>query len=387
MAMMGLGIDFMLPAFDEIEAEFGLEAGSGQISQIITVYFFGLAFAQLVYGPLADAWGRKRVLYLAVGIYIVGAVLSALATSFALLLAGRFVWGIGAAGARVVAAAIIRDRFEGVAMAKAMSQIMAVFVLVPVFAPALGAGMMLFVEWRMLFWFCAVCAVGVALWSLRLDETMNPADRRDLNIGNTLRGYTQVARTPVTFGYTMSALFLQGVFTAYLSASESIVDEVFGRGDQFPLIFGAVAILFGLASLINGRIVERLGMEGVLIRAYGVIIPLSLLLVLVAVLSDGEPSIWIYMPVLGLTLGPFMLLMPNLGAAAMVPLGAIAGSASAFTGAVRTAGGALLATLVAGWVEADTVAFAIWVSACCTASAGCMWLVQVRSAGRAAAAA
>lgn len=385
MAMMGVGIDLMLPAFGDIENAFGLASDSGQLGQVITVYFFGLAFAQLVYGPLADALGRKPVLYLSITIYMIGAVISAVAPTFGLLLLGRFVWGVGAAGARVVATSIIRDRFEGVTMAKAMSQIMAVFVLVPVFAPALGAAINIVLPWRSLFWFCALFALVLALWSMRLSETLDSANRRALNVSTTLSGYAQVARTPVTFGYTMAALFLQGVFTAYLSASESIVDEVFDLGPQFPFIFGGVAILFGIAATVNGRVVERLGIDGVVNRALGAMIPLSALLIAIAVVSDGEPSVWVYMPVLGLILSGFMFLMPNLGSAAMVPVGHIAGSGSAYTGAFRTAGGAFLAMLVAGWVEASTVAFAIWVAVSCMAAAVCVALVRRGIAERATA--
>lgn len=381
MAMMGVGIDLMLPAFNDIEAAFELD-GSGQLGQIVTVFFFGLAVAQLVYGPLTDSLGRKPVLYLSVLVYMAGATISALAPTFTILLIGRFIWGVGAAGARVVATSIIRDRFEGVAMAKAMSQIMAVFVLVPVFAPALGAGINAVLPWRSLFWFCAGFAVVISVWSLRLSETLDPANKRPLNAATTARGYLQVARTPITFGYTLSALFLQAVFTAYLSASESIIDEVFGMGPQFPFVFGAVAILFGVAAVINGRVVERLGIDGVVNRVFAFMIPMSFLLIVVSVVADGAPSIWIYMPILGLVLASFMFLMPNLGSAAMIPVGAIAGSGSALTGAFRTAGGAFLATLVASRVEASTTGFAIWVAVCCVAAGICVAVVRRRSAAR-----
>lgn len=375
MAMMAVGIDLMLPAFDDIERAYRLE-GSGQIGQTITVFFFGLAVAQLVHGPLADALGRKPVLYLSTGIFLVGAVASALAPTFALLLVARFVWGVGAAGGRVVAIAILRDRFEGVAMAKAMSQVMAVFVLVPIFAPTLGAGIILVLPWRAVFWACAVFAVVIALWSLRLNETLKPSDRRPLDIRTTVQGYAEVARTPVTFGYTMAGLFLQGIFTAYLAASESIVDEVFDLGSKFPLIFGAVAVLFGVGALVNGRVVERLGIDRVVRRAFTVMLPLAVLLVAVSVLGDGEPSIWLYMPILSLVLSMFMFLMPNIGSAAMVPVGHIAGSGSAYTGALRTAGGALLAAVAAGWLHASTFRFAIWVLGSCIAAAICVILVR-----------
>ena len=123
MALMALGIDIILPAFDDIRSTFDLSDSGGQERQIITIYFIGLAIAQLFFGPLSDWFGRKPVLYIGISIYLIGAIGSALAPSFSLLMTARFVWGIGAAGSRVVAVAIIRDSFEGNRMAKAMSEI------------------------------------------------------------------------------------------------------------------------------------------------------------------------------------------------------------------------------------------------------------------------
>ena len=168
MALMALAIDLMLPAFDDIRSDFGLDPDSGEAASVITVFFLGLAVAQVFYGPLADRFGRKPILYSGIVVYIAGAIGSALAPSFELLLVARFVWGIGAAGSRVVAVAIVRDRFVGNQMARAMSQIMAIFVLVPVFAPPLvGASIIAVAPWRAVFWFCVVWAIAIVFWSCR----------------------------------------------------------------------------------------------------------------------------------------------------------------------------------------------------------------------------
>jgi DHA1 family bicyclomycin/chloramphenicol resistance-like MFS transporter len=198
MALMALGIDTMLPAFDEIRETFDLGDSSPRAGQVITVFFMGLAIAQLAWGPIADRFGRKPVLYAGSAIYIVGAAGSALAPTFELLLLSRFIWGIGAAGARVVATAIIRDRFEGSQMAKAMSQVMAVFMLVPILAPSIGAGIIAVLPWRSIFWFCLICAILITLWSVRMRESLDPANRRPLQLRSTTASYVEVARTPVT---------------------------------------------------------------------------------------------------------------------------------------------------------------------------------------------
>ena len=367
MALMALGIDLMLPAFDDIREAFDLGAGSPETGKVITVFFMGMAISQLAYGPLADRFGRKPILYVGAAIYLAGAIGSALAPTFGLLLVSRFVWGVGAAGARVVATAIIRDRFEGTEMAKAMSQVMAVFMLVPILAPALGTGIIALFPWRGVFWFCAAFAVAITLWSLRLRESLNPANRRELRLGSTVSGYVEVSRTRVTAGYTMSTIFLQGVFTTYLASSELLIADVFDREAQFPYIFGAVAILFAVGAIANGRVVGIFGIHRLVNGVYAMLIPLTLVSVVLSVSSGGQPSFWLFMPLLAVTLGSFMFLMPNLNTAALEPVGHLAGTAAAFSGAVRMAGGAVLGTIISGQVSDSTTPFSIGVAILCTA--------------------
>lgn len=379
MALMALGIDLMLPAFDDIREAFDLGENSPETGKVITVFFLGLAFAQVIWGPVADRFGRKPVLYVSIAIYLVGAIGSALAPSFTLLLVSRFVWGIGAAGSRVVSTAIIRDRFEGLAMAKAMSQIMAVFMLVPVLAPSIGTGIIALFPWRGVFWFCAAWAVLIGVWSLRLRETLAVEDQRALSFGDSWRGYSEVARTKVTSGYTIATIFLQGVFTTYLASSELIISEVFDREAQFPVIFGLIAVLFAIGALVNGRVVSIFGVHGTVNKVYFVTVTLTIVSLIVSVMSDGRPNFWIYIPLLGLTLGSFMFLMPNLNTAALDPVGHLAGTASAFGGSVRIGGGAVLGTIVSSQVSDSTTPFAIGVAVLCTLSWITVLVVRHRS--------
>ena len=359
MALMAIAIDMVLPAFDDIRETFGLAADSTQISQVITVFFLGLAIAQLVWGPLADRFGRKPILYAGTAIYVAGAVGSALSPSLNWLLAFRFIWGVGAAGSRVVATAIIRDSFEGTRMAKAMSQIMAVFVMAPVFAPSIGAGLIIVFSWRSIFWFCVICAGIIVVWSMRLPETLTEANRRPLEFRSITAGFGTVLRNPITSGYTLATLFLQGVFSAYLGSSERLIGEIFGRPDQFPLIFGAIAILFAVGAVINGQVVGIFGMKRLIHVMSGAVLVMSVALVAISVTADGTPNFWIFMPMLGVMLAMFMFLMPNLNTAALEPMGDLAGTASSLTGAGRIAGGALLGAVVDSQVTNTTTPFAV----------------------------
>jgi DHA1 family bicyclomycin/chloramphenicol resistance-like MFS transporter len=168
MALTALGIDLMLPAFGAIRSDLDLPANSTAVAGLVTAYLIGLAVGQLAYGPIADRFGRRPTLFAGYVIYALAALITALAPSLPLLLAARFVWGLGAASPRVVTLAMVRDAFEGEQMARTMSMIMAVFILAPVVAPTVGATVVGFASWRWLFGVCAVAATIMAVWATRL---------------------------------------------------------------------------------------------------------------------------------------------------------------------------------------------------------------------------
>ena len=359
MALMAMAIDLMLSAFDEMRVTFGLDPTSNEVAGVVTVFFMGLAVAQLFFGPITDRFGRKSVLYASVAVYILGAVGSALAPTLPLLLIARFVWGIGAAGARVVATAVARDLFEGVEMARAMSQIMAVFVLVPVIAPTVGAGIVAVLPWRAVFWACAIWAIAMAAWTRRLPESLPPERRRRLDRSDIASAYAEFARTRSTLWFSIASVFLQSVFTMYLASAELIVSEIFGRRSAFPMVFGVIAIGFGVAALVNGRVVGRFGVRPVMNAMLVSLIVGSVLLVAVTLASGGTPTFWVFMPLLGLLLAQFMFLMPNMNAEALEPVPHIAGTASSLSGGLRMAGGAILGGVVASRIDTSLTPFAL----------------------------
>lgn len=155
MALTALGVDVMLPAFSAIREGFGLAPDSTEVARVVTAYFLGIASGQVFYGPIADYFGRKKTLLFAGSLYAVGAIASAFAPSLGLLLFARFVWGLGAAGGRVIVGAVVRDVYSGDRMARAMSMVFSIFILVPVFAPALGALLLAVASWEWIFGFCA----------------------------------------------------------------------------------------------------------------------------------------------------------------------------------------------------------------------------------------
>lgn len=346
MACSAISIDIMLPAFGRMRDDFGMAPDSTQVGATVTAFFLGLAVAQLVYGPLADRFGRKPTLYLGLAIYVFGALAAAAAPTFGLVIASRFVWGIGAAGPRVVSISVLRDLFEGERMARAMSFIMAVFIIVPVLAPSIGAAILELGSWRVVFVAVALFGVVLAAWTLRLPETLNPANRMELRPTAIAQSMKRVVTTRVTIGYTLSMVFGFGAFISYLSTSELIISEIYDRRSLFPLIFGATAAVMGVAILSNAWLVGRFGVASLVRSGLVIFIGLSIGLVVLGWLTDGVPPFPILIGALAVTLGAYAVLIPNLNTLAMQPMGSLAGMAAAVIGTISITGGAVLGFLL-----------------------------------------
>ena len=175
-ATTALGIDMILPAFGQVREAFGLPDDSTQVALTVTMYFLGLSTAQVLYGPLADRFGRKPVLLGGLGLYVVAALASGFAPNLTVLLISRLIWGIGAAGPRVLMMAIARDSYAGDRLAQVMSLAQAIFMIVPALAPLIGQGVTAAGGWRLTFAAPVIPATALVLWAvLRLEET--PAAR------------------------------------------------------------------------------------------------------------------------------------------------------------------------------------------------------------------
>lgn len=373
-ALTALGIDLMLPAFGDIRADLGLAADSTAVTGLVTAYFIGLGLGTVFYGPIADNRGRRTAMRLGLVIYIGGALLAAFAPSLPTLLAARVLWGLGAAGPRVVALAIVRDRFDGVDMSKTMSTMMAIFILVPVVAPALGSAVLTVAPWRWLFALCAVWACVIAVWVRRLPETLAPEHRiPDLRFHRVVTAARYVVSNRVAFSYAMGVTALYGVFASYLGSAEAIVGQTFDAERLFPYVFGALAGIMGFASVLNGRIVSSIGTTGMVLRALIGYLVVALLMLALALAFDGRPPLAAFMVVMGAILAFHALLLPNLNTLAMAPMAAVAGTASSVIGAFQlvigaTLGGVLdrffdgtITPLAVGFVlSGSATAFAVW---------------------------
>lgn len=346
MASSALAIDLMLPAFPDIRSEFGMAADSSQVGWIITAFFFGLAAGPLLYGPASDRFGRKPLMAAGLTVYVLGSIAAVFAPSFGWIVAARVLWGIGSAGPRALAMAMIRDRYEGDAMARLMSMIMAIFLLVPILAPSLGAGLNAIAPWRIVFWVPALAGVALLVWSRRLPETLAPERRRPLSARSLADAGRAVVASRPTLLFTAAITFLFGVMTTYLSGSELIVEDVYDLRAAFPFVFGGIGVMLAIGSLNNARLVHRIGIS-VLVRRMAVIsIVLATALVVLGMSNGGRPPFWAFVVILGLVLPLAQGLVPNANTAAMMPVPHVAGTASALIATVTTLGGSLLGGLV-----------------------------------------
>jgi DHA1 family bicyclomycin/chloramphenicol resistance-like MFS transporter len=371
MGLAALSIDMLLPAFPDMRADLGLAPGATEISSVITTFFLGLAAGQLFYGPLSDRYGRKPLLYAGLAIFAVGGLLAALATSLAGLNIARVVWGFGAAAPRSLTMAMVRDTHEGDRMARLMSFVMTAFILIPVFAPAVGALVLLVAPWQGIVLVQVLAAVGVGFWMTRLDETLKPEARRSVSPGALLEAAGAVVRTRQTMLCAVALTAIFGVMTSYIGSSEVIIDEVFGEADNFALLFGVLAATLAIGSLLSARLVVRIGLARLLQLSSAYLLATAVLLFVVARATDGSPALAVFVGCLGVLLPGISVLIPSTNTAAMAPLGRVAGMGAAVLGTVATAGGAVLGSLTDAAFDGTMLPFAthvlVYAAVGCTA--------------------
>ena len=354
MALTALAIDIMLPALPAIGEALGV-ANPNDRQVIIITYMLGFSVGQLGYGRLSDRYGRKPVLMAGLAVFIAGSLMASLSSDFTWLLAARTLQGLGAAAPRVIAVAIVRDRYAGRQMARVMSFALAVFIIIPVLAPAMGQALLHVGNWRHVFDLLLVAGVIVALWAgLRLPETRSPASSAPLPLGASIRYALQ---TPQTIGYAVSGGLLFGCVLGYVSSAQQIFVDIYDLGFGFPLAFGGIAITMAAASLTNAQLVERLGMRRLSHTALAAFTALSAVLVLTAFLGYASLTFFIVMMMVLFFL--FALVASNFNALAMEPQGDNAGMASSVVGFVNTGLGALAAGFVGHMFDGSVMPLAL----------------------------
>lgn len=334
MSLHALAIDAMLPALDEMAVEFGvLEANRRQL--VIGLFLLAGGVGSLFPGVLADRFGRKPLLMFALVVYVLLSLGCALAPDFDTLLILRVLQGLFSAGLMVMPAAIIRDQFEGDAMARLFSLVTAVFITVPVIAPSLGQLVMEVAGWHWIFILLAVMGAIASVWAwMRLPETLHPDYRQEIRPRSLARNMYVASTSRAAIGYILGTALVLGPVFGYVNSAQQLIGEYFGAGDMFPYIFGGTAATMALASIVNSRIVEKFGARRVSHVGLLIFIVISVLQVWVAHSSHAAQLQW-FLPLMACNLALLGFLGANFGSIAMQPFAEIAGAASSIQAFLR----------------------------------------------------
>ena len=374
MALNAFAIDAMIPALPDIGADLGV-ADDNRRQLVVVAYMLGFGSTQLLWGPLADRFGRKPILAAGVALYTLFAVLCGIARSFELLIAARFAMGASAAVSRVLVVAMVRDLFKGEEMARVMSLTFMVFMVIPVVAPTVGQLILLAGPWRLIFIVLAAYGLVMGLWSwFRLPETLHPEYRRALNPGEILSAVRTTLGDRLSFGYTMALTATFGGLTAYIASIQQIVFDAFNAPSAIGLVFAAIAAPMALASWTNSRIVTRFGIRRVGHSGLALFTAVTVLHAALAMTFD-EP-LWLFASLMALAFIGFAFTSSNLSALAMMNMAPIAGTASSVQGVIGTIGGAAIGFGIGQSFDGTVRPFLIGLAGCALAALAATLLTE-----------
>ncbi len=358
-SLTSLSIDALLPGLRQIGLELGV-APPLSTHHVISLFIFGMAFGELVIGPLSDAFGRKQALLGGLCVYLLGTVVALFAQSLEMVLIGRFLQGVGVSGPKIATRAMIRDQFEGDAMARVMSFMFTLFILVPMLAPALAQGLIAIAGWRIVFVAYFVIAVVLGAWvAARHPETLPVARRIPFRPRLLFLNARRILSSPRVTLLIVATGLVFGAQLLYLSTAADLFFEAYGVTESFPLYFAALALAMGLASFTNARLVQRLGVVAMARAGFIGLTAVSLLMVVATLGVEGVLPFAVFLTLLSLAFFAIGILFGNLNALAMQTLGNVAG----FGASLIASGSSLVATLFAvgfgGFYSGDTTYLAV----------------------------
>ncbi len=349
MSLLALSIDAMLPALSQMGNGLGV-SDIKQMQSVISTVFIGMGFGLLFYGPLSDAYGRKKPLYLGLVIFLTGSLICYFSSNLSVMLFGRLLQGFGASACRVLSTAMIRDQYAGPAMGKVMSLIMVVFILVPAMAPTVGQLVLYFTTWDKIF--LLLFLMGLLCISILFffqEETLLPDNRRQVSIRNIRDGIVEIFKNPVSRIYTIVSGVLFGAFVGYLSTSQLIFQEHFKLGDKFSYYFGCLALFLGMSSFINSKLVEKIAMRKLVLMSFIALFSFASIYLSYLYIHNGEAPLYSFMLYMALSFLFVGILFGNLNALAMEPLGHIAGLGNSVISSLQTFIGAFIGGTIASF--------------------------------------
>ncbi len=356
MSVNALAIDIMLPALPHMGEALNI-INENDRQFVLSAYLLGFGFTQIIYGPLSDRFGRRPPLLIGLIIYIIAAIAAIFSPNFTTLLILRVVQGMGAAGTRVIAQSIVRDRFSGRAMAEVMSLVFMVFMIIPVIAPAMGQILLFTGSWWTIFIFMGVTALIVATWTFyRLPETLDEENRRPLSPKAIIGGFKLVLTNRVSVAYSATTMFLFGALFGFINSSQQIYVDIYGLGVWFPAAFALMAGIMALSAYLNSRVVKHFGMRRISHLALIIFTSVSALWWMISMF--GPIPLWLFFTLLSTAMFMFGWTSSNMNSLAMEPLGKVAGTASAVFGFFQTIGGAAIGLIIGQLFDGTTTPIA-----------------------------
>lgn len=348
MSNVAFSIDALLPAFPQIREYFGLGHESN-LHQIITMLFLGLGMGELVFGALSDAVGRKRIVVLGAVLFLIASILILISTSYLVLLIARILQGFGLASARAIVLAIIRDKYKGSKMARIISFISVIFLFVPMLAPILGKFILTAFDWHAIILFQMAFMIATIFWFItRIEETLPIERRANTSSGTLFIGFQRFLKSRGAVIYTLVTGLFEGVFIGYLGSSSMIFQNQYALVDEFPIIFGGLALSMGVFTLINGFLVKKIEMKKLVTNSIGITAIASIMYV--GLYYSINPNYTTLVLFLSIPLGGTAVIFGNTSALALEKLNQQVGIASALFSFISMGVGVLTATVIGAFV-------------------------------------
>lgn len=363
-ALAPLSIDMYLPSFSAIGDDFG--ASAAQVQLTLSVYILGFTLGQLAYGPLSDRYGRRPILLCGIGVYVAMSILCATSGDIESLTLYRFFQAIGGGAGTVLSRAIIRDRYEGVIMAKVMSLMLTIILFAPMIAPVFGGYLLIWLGWRSVFWALVIAGgLAIVVVLLGIKESLPPERRAQPGVGPVLRGYGTVLTNRNALGYILGGGVTFGALFAFLSGAPFVFIEFYGVAPEhlgFIFTLNVLGVMGG--GWLNAKLVVTQGVREMM--TIGVWLLFAGAILLFILIATNVFGVWGAIFGIVIFTLPLNLINANAAAGALEFFPNNAGTASAVVGAVRYGCGAVSGVCV-GLLHDGTAMPMAWVILGCSA--------------------
>lgn len=380
MSIVALTIDALLPALPDIGADLNVTDAKDN-PKLITFIFLGLGCGQLLFGPLSDSFGRKPIVYIGFIVFLVASYICITTKSFEIMLLGRVLQGVGLAAPRTMTIAMVRDSYSGDYMAKILSFVVMIFILVPIIAPSLGQYIMNHFHWKTIFILNGCFGILVMFWFwLRQPETLKDKHKIPYRLSIFKTGTIAFFKIKPAVIYTLLSGLITGSFMVYLSTSQRIFEKQYDLKEEFPLIFASLAISVGLSTFLNSQLVVRFGMRKIVKFAMTSFVLISVIFILIFN-SGANPSVGVLIGFFALQFFTIGFLFGNLRALAMEPMGHIAGIGSALNGFISTVMAVPIADYIGFFVIDSVTPLFVGFAACGILSLVLFFMVKTKVKG------